>query len=50
MVVSIFKNCIRDIKVIKLLKILNDFQLEWAVMGAHGHGGLFLFWNSILDE
>jgi hypothetical protein len=36
--------------VISLSRVFINFKLEWAVIGAHGHGGLFLFWNLILDE
>jgi hypothetical protein len=36
--------------VIRLLNFFYDYKLKWAVMGVHGHGGLFLFWNLILDE
>jgi hypothetical protein len=34
---------------ISLLEVFNDFKLEWAMIGAHGREGLFLFWNLILD-
>jgi len=34
----------------RLLKFFNDYKLQWAMMGVHGLGGLFLFWNLILDE
>jgi hypothetical protein len=36
--------------VIRLLGVFNNFKLKWSVMGVYGYGGLFSFWNLILDE
>jgi hypothetical protein len=36
--------------VIRLLRVFNNFKLKWAMMVVYGYGGLFSFWNLILDE
>jgi hypothetical protein len=35
--------------VINLSKVFIDFKLRWAVIGAHDHGGLFLFWMNEVE-